>query len=262
MRGHVPPDRGKAVQGDALQARYATKRTRTARRAKAGGMTSGPHCAAALTLRLEQWDERPWSTLPTRLAYDPIHWVGKADEPSVVEGVLIISRWLSPSTLRRIEAVTSSAAPPIVLCTAAPSALCARALRLGIADIVRDEMHKAEVMARLALRCGAHNLGVAAQWVYGALLLDRMQRMAWLKGRRLRLTALQFDLLAALIMAKGAVVAAETLREAVWHTPHDPGTNRLAVHIFHLRRAMEDAGGGVAVRAEGGGYALVLEQPA
>ena len=48
------------------------------------------------------------------------------------------------------------------------------------------------------------------------------------------------------------------LRQAVWHSAHDPGTNRIAVHIHHIRRALEDAGGGAEVRAEGGGYRLIL----
>jgi DNA-binding response OmpR family regulator len=212
-----------------------------------------------LTLRLALWDERPWTDLPTRLAkVSALRLVQEGPDAHLADGLLIIRRWPTDILLHRLTEVLAAARTPVLLCTAATSEVCAAALRLGVADIVRDDMHMAEVLARLALRCGAGRGVDGAQLAAGPLLLDRMQRMAWLHGRMLRLTPLQFDLLAALMQGAGQVVSNEALRHAVWHNMGDPGTNRIAVHIYHIRRALADAGGGVGVAAECGGYRLIL----
>ena len=222
--------------------------------------------ARALSVRLALWDERPWTDLPARLtALEGLCLWEEGPDTRRADGLLIIRRWPTPMVLRRLAETVAASPIPIIFCTAAPSEACAAVLRLGIADILRHEMHNAEVMARLALRCGAGQGPESAQMAFGPLLLDRMQRMAWLHGRMVCLTPLQFDLLAALMqgaLMTGGPLSAQTLRKAAWHSDRDPGTNRLAVHMHHIRRAIQDAGGGVRVRAIGSGYALILEQPA
>lgn len=215
------------------------------------------HPAQSLTLSTITWDERPWTDVLDRLDRIGMTLLPKAKHHS--DGTFIVSRWLTSSGLRRLADSLVTMPHPVMLCTAAPSVLCAQALRLGVADIVRADMNMSEILARIALRCGRDK---GTQLAFGPLLLDRMQRLAWCDGRMLRITPLQFDLLAALMAAGGTMLSAEALRHAVWHNARDTGTNRLAVHIYHLRRALEDAGGGVAVHSAVGGYALFFQQPA
>ncbi len=247
-----------AVQGDTGQEGLWAERARVA--------AIGPHHPLTLTLQLALWDEQPWTDLPARLGKDSAVRVVAEENNDRADGMLIIRRWPTPIVLHRLADAVKAAQTPVLLCTAAPSELCAEALNLGIADILRHDMHHAELLARLALRCGAGRGMKGAQLAYGPLLLDRMQRMACLHGRMLRLTPLQFDLLAALMQAAGGTVSAQALRQTVWHTMHDPGTNRLAVHIHHIRRALADAGSpletAIEVVASGGGYALVCKHPA
>lgn len=80
-------------------------------------------------------------------------------------------------------------------------------------------------------------------------MLNRIARRATIHGRPIRLTPLQFDLLTALM--PGGEVSAETLWRQVWGLKFDPGTNRIAVHIHHIRRALLDAGGGYRLFVSG-----------
>ena len=85
----------------------------------------------------------------------------------------------------------------------------------------------------------------------GDILLDLATRRAARGGRSVRLTGIEFAILAHLIRERRTVSRAALL-QAVWGYRFDPGTNLVAVHIARLRGKI----GRDAVKTVGCGYVL------
>jgi two-component system response regulator RegX3 len=74
----------------------------------------------------------------------------------------------------------------------------------------------------------------------GALMVDRDARRALLAGAELELTAMEFDLLAALASRPGSVVSRRRLLDEVWEGRHHLATKTVDVHVASLRRKLGD----------------------
>ena len=90
----------------------------------------------------------------------------------------------------------------------------------------------------------------------GDIMLDLATRRAARGGRPLRLTGIEFAILAHLVRERRPVGRAALL-EAVWGYRFDPGTNLVAVHVARLRTKI----GRDAVMTVEGGYALAGSGP-
>lgn len=77
---------------------------------------------------------------------------------------------------------------------------------------------------------------------FGDVEMDLTSREVHRGGRPIRLTNLEFKLLAALVKRAGEVASAEVLRREVWGLEFDPGTGLVKVHLSHLRRKLEGGG--------------------
>ncbi len=77
---------------------------------------------------------------------------------------------------------------------------------------------------------------------YGDVEMDLTSREVRRGGRPIRLTNLEFKLLAALLKRAGEVASTEVLRREVWGLDFDPGTGLVKVHLSHLRRKLEAGG--------------------
>jgi DNA-binding response OmpR family regulator len=55
-------------------------------------------------------------------------------------------------------------------------------------------------------------------------------------GKRVTLSARQFELLEVLVRSAGTVLSRDQLLDRVWGLPFDPGTNVVDVYIGYLRR--------------------------
>ena len=82
----------------------------------------------------------------------------------------------------------------------------------------------------------------------GPLVLDPLHRRVTAGERRVELTRVEFDLLAALVERRGSVLTRRQLLESVWGYRFDPGTNVVEVHVARLRRKLEGAGASDLVR--------------
>ena len=72
--------------------------------------------------------------------------------------------------------------------------------------------------------------------------MDLTSREVHRGGRPIRLTNLEFKLLAALVKRAGRVASSEVLRREVWGLDFDPGTGLVKVHVSHVRRKLEAGG--------------------
>src|SRR5690606_1163307 len=71
------------------------------------------------------------------------------------------------------------------------------------------------------------------------LEMDLLSREVTRGGRRIDLTAKEFQLLEVLLRRAGQVVTRTMLLEAVWDFNFDPHTNVVDVHVSRLRRAVD-----------------------
>jgi DNA-binding response OmpR family regulator len=73
----------------------------------------------------------------------------------------------------------------------------------------------------------------------GEMTIDRSRRQVRLRGERVQLTYVEFELLAALARSPGHVFERRALLERIWgdSTYRDPRT--IDVHIRHLREKIE-----------------------
>ena len=89
------------------------------------------------------------------------------------------------------------------------------------------------------------------------LVLSREQHKVERNGRRIELTAREFDLLDYLMRYAGRPVTRTTLMEEVWNLPFDPSTNVVDVYVKYVRDKVDAEGEQKLIRTvRGVGYML------
>ena len=95
---------------------------------------------------------------------------------------------------------------------------------------------------------------------FGVLRLDRAGYRAWVAGRELELTALEFNLLITLYDRRDRVQARPTLLEDVWGVSADVTTRTVDTHVKRLREKLGDARDYIET-VRGVGYRFVGQLP-
>ncbi|RTH34945.1 DNA-binding response regulator [Thermus scotoductus] len=113
-----------------------------------------------------------------------------------------------------------------------------KGLELGADDYVVKPFSPKEVVARV--KALLRRAGLKEELNYGPLRLLPKERQAYLEGKPLPLSQLEFDLLLTLAQHPGMVFTRERLLEKVWG-PDFPGIDRVVdVHIAGLRKKLMD----------------------
>lgn len=113
-----------------------------------------------------------------------------------------------------------------------------KGLELGADDYVVKPFSPKEVVARV--KALLRRAGLKEELHYGPLRLLPKERQAYLEGKPLPLSQLEFDLLLTLAQHPGMVFTRERLLEKVWG-PDFPGIDRVVdVHIAGLRKKLMD----------------------
>jgi len=143
--------------------------------------------------------------------------------------------------IRRLREWT--AVPIIVLSARGQERDKVTALDVGADDYVSKPFGADELLARIrvALRhtAGASHEGDDATFQVGELKMDLLHRQVFVGDREVRLTPIEYKLLAALVRHAGKVVTHAQLLRDVWGPTHTDQAHYVRVYLAHLRHKLE-----------------------
>ena len=115
-------------------------------------------------------------------------------------------------------------------------------LETGADDYIVKPFSLGEFLARVraALRRGAVQREPANELVSGDLHLDLIAHRAWRKEAEIDMAPREFDLLAALMRNRGAVLTRDLLLARVWGEDYVGDARTVDVHIRWLRQKVEE----------------------
>jgi two-component system KDP operon response regulator KdpE len=133
-----------------------------------------------------------------------------------------------------------SEAPVIILSVRDDEKGKVAALDAGANDYVTKPFNTEELLARVrvALRHSAKQ-EEAAVFQAANLVVDMATRRVTVKGREVKLTATEYNLLRLLVRHAGKVLTHRQILREIWGQGHDEDTHYLRVYIAHLREKIE-----------------------
>jgi len=158
-----------------------------------------------------------------------------------------------------LAALAERERPPRVLVLSARQEVATRiaALDGGASDFLAKPFSFDELLARVRAQTREGPVRARPKERVSSLRLDDATREVQLAdGRRVELSAREYDVLAYLLRTPGAVVSREQLLNAIWSYQFDPRSNVVDVCVGRLRRKLAGALEIDAVR--GGGYRVLV----
>jgi two-component system alkaline phosphatase synthesis response regulator PhoP len=136
---------------------------------------------------------------------------------------------------------TGNRTPVLILTARGEEADKVRGLRMGADDYVTKPFGLLELLARVeALLRRAGSDEPADRVRFGDVEVDPASRTVRRRGQPVELAPKEFDLLLALLRARGAVVSRLELMEGVWGYSAAVVTRTIDTHVAELRRKLED----------------------
>ncbi|MDR3615033.1 MAG: response regulator transcription factor [Candidatus Obscuribacterales bacterium] len=117
-------------------------------------------------------------------------------------------------------------------------------LEMGADDILKKNLSPRELLARLRAiirRSAKHSVSSVAEIKVGYLVINLVNRTARESGRELKLTTVEFDLLATLAHNKGQLRTRQQLLSGISDRDYKVTDRSIDVHISSIRRKLNDS---------------------
>lgn len=161
-----------------------------------------------------------------------------------VDGLTVLRRWRA-----------SERAMPVLILTARDSwTEKVEGLNSGADDYLAKPFAMAELVARLNALIRRSNGIAKTELVFGEIRLDTTARSVSRAGQAVRLTALEYGMLAYLALHAGRPISKTELTEHLYAQDFDRDSNTLEVIVARLRRKLGDS---LIETVRGQGYRLV-----
>ena len=147
---------------------------------------------------------------------------------------------------------------PIIFVTGLDSPEDVRAgFDLGGDDYIRKPFDAEELSSRVRAVLRRAGQSFPEVWEIKGLVVDSGGRSVTMNGVPVVLTAIEFDLLEALVRRRGRVMPKQELLARVWgYDETDRDDHLVEVHVSSLRRKLEANGGRLIHTVRGAGYVL------
>ena len=154
---------------------------------------------------------------------------------------LILLDLILPGTdgIELMESVPEMADLPVIFISAyGRDETIARALESGAVDYLVKPFSPTELTARIRAALRRH--AQPEPFVLGDLTIDYQRRHVSVAGRRVHLTATEYELLRILSANAGRVVAYDALIRQMWNPPDQGDADRVRTFVKQLRRKLGD----------------------
>ena len=209
--------------------------------------------ARVVTYNLEREGYRVILALDGEAALEKI----RRDRPDLVILDLMLPKIDGLEVCRQLRADPKTAQLPIIMLTAkTQEADRIVGLELGADDYLPKPFSPRELVARVkAVLRRAARPDVPSSWRCGVLEVDWDRRVVKMKQKAISLTPKEFELLKALVEARGRVLSREALLEQVWGYDQavEIQSRTVDLHISQLRQKLGPEGKRV-LTATGAGY--------
>lgn len=159
----------------------------------------------------------------------------------------------------------SSPAPVLILTARGEEIDRILGLEIGADDYLGKPFNTRELIARIRaiLRRTSQTRKAVGLVVVDDIALNPAAREAWVDGKRLELTSVEFALLEALLREAGKIVTREHLTEVVLGRKLGPFDRVIDVHISNVRRKLGHVVAGERIKAvRGSGYLFAVRSEA
>jgi two-component system response regulator VanR len=116
-------------------------------------------------------------------------------------------------------------------------------LTVGADDYITKPFNPLELVTRVKAQLRRYNQygnnEVCETYQHKELMVNNKTRQVWIKGKEIRLTPKEYDILLLLIQNKGITLSVKRIYEKVWREEYMQNESTVLVHISNLRDKLE-----------------------
>lgn len=163
-----------------------------------------------------------------------------------------------------LQQIRKQSSVPVIMLTARTArADRVAGLDAGADDYLPKPFGPEELLARIraVLRRTGDTMRLRPQILEaGELRMNMQTRQVWNRGSSVKVTSIEFDILALLVRAAGRIVSRDELATVLYQRRATPFERSIDVHISHLRKKLESHGMPLILTVRGIGYLLSPEE--